>query len=154
MFKKYDFVKCIDDTGTHLIEEQIYQVSDIYKNGDIALSGKEGYFNPLRFIPYLGSNVVDGSKLTGNFLERKESVLDEANKIIYGDREKTYGKPSKNLDTIAKFWGEYLGIQLEAKDVAVMMILLKTARLRNDINHRDSIVDICGYAALIERCDE
>jgi hypothetical protein len=34
------------------------------------------------------------------------------------------------------------------------MILLKTARLANDQTHRDSVVDICGYAALIERCDE
>ena len=26
------------------------------------------------------------------------TALDEAKKIIYGDRERTYGKPSKNLD--------------------------------------------------------
>jgi hypothetical protein len=82
------------------------------------------------------------------------SVLDEAKDIIYGDREKTYGKPSKNLETIAVFWSEYIGTKLSAKDVAVMMVLLKAARLRNDITHRDSVVDICGYAALIERCDE
>lgn len=91
---------------------------------------------------------------------KKESVLEEANKIIYGDREKTYGKPSKNLETIAKMWSSYLVAmkrdvcQIGPKDVAVMMILLKAARLANDIDHRDSVVDICGYAALIERCDE
>jgi len=89
------------------------------------------------------------------------NVLKEANTIIYGDREKTYGHPSKNLETIARMWNAYLfsrefGItgDLMPKDVAVMMVLLKAARLANDINHRDSIVDICGYAALIERCDE
>jgi hypothetical protein len=91
------------------------------------------------------------------------SVLKEAHKIIYGDREKTYGKPSKNLETIAKMWNAYLvasGVAQEgegilvAKDVAAMMILLKTARLANNLDHRDSIVDICGYAALMERCDE
>jgi hypothetical protein len=86
------------------------------------------------------------------------SVLKEAHKIIYGDREKTYGKPSKNLDTIAKMWNAYLTAlgerDLNAKDVATMMILLKAARLANDQTHRDSVVDICGYAALIERCDE
>jgi hypothetical protein len=83
-----------------------------------------------------------------------ENVLEEAQRIIYGDREKTYGHPAKNLETTAKFWGEYLGTQITAKDVCVMMMLLKIARLRNDITHRDSIVDTCGYAALIERCDE
>ena len=94
----------------------------------------------------------------------KKSVLQEAQEIIYGDREKTYGKPSKNLETIAKMWTAYLKSasfvidgkvdELNAKDVAVMMVLLKAARLANDPDHRDSVVDICGYAALIERCDE
>lgn len=90
--------------------------------------------------------------------ETKVSVLKEANKIIYGDREQTYGKPSKNLDTIAKMWNAYINAvgkrDLNAKDVACLMVLLKTARLANQPDHRDSVVDICGYAALIERCDE
>ena len=90
--------------------------------------------------------------------EPKETVLSEANRIIYGDREKTYGHPAKNLKVIAEMWNAYIGDQIcfcfQPKDVAVMMILLKTARLANDINHRNSIVDICGYAALLERCDE
>ena len=93
-----------------------------------------------------------------------KSVLDEAKEIIYGDREKTYGHPSKNLWTIAVMWQAYLSskgggglvkdLDLEPQDVAVMMILLKSARLANDSTHRDSVVDICGYAALIERCEE
>ena len=88
------------------------------------------------------------------------SVLKEASKIIYGDREKTYGHPSKNLKTIAIMWNAYLDAKttdrnsLSAKDVATMMVLLKTARLANNPDHRDSLVDICGYAALVERCDE
>ena len=91
---------------------------------------------------------------------KKQSVLAEAHNIIYGDREKTYGHPSKNLNSIAVMWNAYLKAlpkdlnELNAKDVACMMILLKTARLANDPTHRDSIVDIAGYAALIERCDE
>jgi hypothetical protein len=85
-----------------------------------------------------------------------ENVLQEAERIIYGDREKTYGSPSKNLLRIAEMWNAYLGEEsgLTAQDVCVMMILLKSARLANTPGHRDSVVDICGYAALIERCDE
>lgn len=86
------------------------------------------------------------------------TVLQEAQEIIYGDREQTYGKPAKNLECIAKMWSAYLesmgGKELNAKDVACMMILLKTARLANNQDHRDSVVDVCGYAALIERIDE
>ena len=86
------------------------------------------------------------------------SVLKEAQTIIYGDREKTYGHPSKNLKAIASMWNAYLKSvgdrDLNAQDVCVMMVLLKGARLANDPRHRDSVVDICGYAALIERCGE
>jgi hypothetical protein len=95
--------------------------------------------------------------------EAGETVLHEAKRIIYGDREKTYGHPSKNLWTIARLWTAYVNAasdnvlgskEFTAKDVALMMILVKTARLANSDTHRDSVVDICGYAALMERCDE
>ena len=86
------------------------------------------------------------------------NVLEEAQDIIYGDREKTYGHPAKNLKCISIMWNAYLESVgdrfLTEKDVAVMMVLLKAARLANDPEHRDSLVDICGYAALVERCDE
>ncbi len=36
------------------------------------------------------------------------SVLDEAHHVVYGDREKTYGRPSKNLIAIATMWEGYL----------------------------------------------
>ena len=87
----------------------------------------------------------------------KENVLSEANRIIYGDREKTYGSPSKNLETIAQMWNAYTGAlnkdthQLNAQDVAVMMVLLKIARLANQPDHRDSLVDGVGYFALVDR---
>jgi len=87
------------------------------------------------------------------------TVLKEANAIIYGDREKTYGHPAKNLETIAVMWNAYLnaktsGNSISAKDVAGLMMLVKVARFANDPTHRDNLVDICGYAALVERCDE
>lgn len=91
------------------------------------------------------------------------SVIDTAKEIIYGDREKTYGHPSKNLENIARMWNVYLlgrGLisedsgGLTATDVCNLMILLKVARLANQPDHVDSIVDIVGYAALIERCKE
>jgi hypothetical protein len=87
------------------------------------------------------------------------NVLKEANAVIYGDREKTYGHPSKNLKTIAVMWNAYLnakmgGDDINAKDVAALMMLVKVARFANDPSHRDNLVDICGYAALVERCDE
>lgn len=95
---------------------------------------------------------------------RVNTVLTDAEKIIYGDREKTYGHPSKNLNAIAVMWSAYLHSRgllsssapdtMQPEDVAIMMVLLKAARLGNNPTHRDSLVDICGYAALVERCGE
>lgn len=82
------------------------------------------------------------------------SILQEAQEIIYGDREQTYGHPSKNLNLIAKYWSAHLDKEITATDVCLMMIMLKTARLKNQPTHRDSITDTAGYAALIERVQE
>jgi hypothetical protein len=88
------------------------------------------------------------------------NVLQEAEQIIYGDRETTYGSPDKNLKVIASYWTTHLNasygknLSLTVDDVCVMMMLLKQARLANSPKHRDSLVDVVGYAALKDRCDQ
>ena len=87
----------------------------------------------------------------------KLSTIDaEARKVVYGDRESTYGHPSKTLQLIADFWTSYLGLKeaLTCEDVCNMMILMKTARLKSTPDHRDSLVDTIGYTLLKERCSE
>lgn len=79
------------------------------------------------------------------------NILDEAATIISGDREQTYGHPDANLTVIAGMWSAYLSSPITVNDVCVMMVLLKAARLKNSPEHRDSLVDLCGYAALMER---
>lgn len=94
----------------------------------------------------------------------QDNILDEAKRIIYGDREEAYGSPRFNLDSIARFWTTYLlrrfpevenpfdyTLELRAEDVAQMMILLKTARLIHNPTHKDSLIDQAGYAALQDR---
>jgi hypothetical protein len=55
-------------------------------------------------------------------------------------------------------WNAYMRAKsdqdITPKDVAALMMLVKVARFANDPTHRDNLVDICGYAALVERCDE
>jgi hypothetical protein len=88
------------------------------------------------------------------------SVLDTANTIIYGDREQTYGHPARNLLIVADFWKVWLSakhgveVDLTAEDVCHMMSLLKIARLSNTPGHTDSLVDLCGYTALVERIND
>ena len=87
------------------------------------------------------------------------TILDQAASIVDADREKTYGKPDKNLRAIAEFWEAWLRARgklapdafLTFEDVACMMSLLKHARLANDTKHVDSAVDACGYLYLMDK---
>jgi len=87
---------------------------------------------------------------------QQKTIDQEAREVIYGDREQTYDHPSKNLQLIAEFWTSYLKGKetLTPDDVCNMMILMKTARLKNMPDHRDSLVDTIGYTLLKERCRE
>ena len=80
-------------------------------------------------------------------------VLEEAMKIVSGEREEQYGSPKKNFEAIAILWGNYIWIKCQkvlnftSEDIANMMILLKMARnMRKGTD--DSWIDIAGYAAL------
>ena len=91
----------------------------------------------------------------------KATVLDQAKALVYGDRQKAYGSPSESFQTVADMWNAYIRqraaqqglaceIDLEPVDVVHLMTLLKVARLAKDPHHKDSIVDVAGYAAVAE----
>ena len=78
----------------------------------------------------------------------REKMLEEAKRIVCGDRDRQYGGPENTFGEIAALWGKYLGEDIGSEDVAIMMILMKVARLKtSEYESRDSWVDIAGYAA-------
>ena len=78
----------------------------------------------------------------------RAAILDAAKKIVTGDREKQYGKPEDNFAVIAEFWTTYIGHPISSEDVAIMMALLKIARIRSGNYKADSFVDGVGYLSL------
>lgn len=86
----------------------------------------------------------------------RSEILDAARSIVTGEREKQYGKPEDNFTTIGKLWEIYLrgrcvggdaDISINPEDVAMMMALLKIARIMTGTGTGDSFVDLAGYAA-------
>ena len=75
-------------------------------------------------------------------------ILDEAKKQITGHRTQDYNVPERNFDLISAYWTLYKGIEFTAHDVAMMMALLKVARIQNGGGSGDSYVDLCGYGCL------
>ena len=78
---------------------------------------------------------------------KRAEILHEAESCICGQREQDYGSPESNFEIIANLWSDYLDAEVSALDVAMMMCLLKIARIKNGGGTGDSFVDIAGYAA-------
>ena len=83
------------------------------------------------------------------------TVLDEAARLVDGNRQQAYGVAAVNHDRIARLWNarlhEKLTDPLTPADVTALMRLVKEARLIETPGHRDSLVDIAGYAEVEAR---
>lgn len=80
-------------------------------------------------------------------MELRKKILNDAEKIVNGEREGQYGSPEDNFQKIADMWTAYLGFPVDPKDVAAMMIMLKVARIGSGMGSLDCWEDIAGYAA-------
>ncbi|MDO5549285.1 MAG: DUF6378 domain-containing protein [Eubacteriales bacterium] len=78
---------------------------------------------------------------------RRAEILQTAETCVCGQREQDYGTPEDNFSSIASLWGAYLGVQLTAEDVAMLMCLFKIGRIKTGTGTADSFVDLAGYAA-------
>ena len=66
-----------------------------------------------------------------------------------GERAEQYGPVADNFWRVAHLWSAYHGSEFTAKDVGVMMLLLKVARMAApDGGSDDTFRDACAYAAL------
>ncbi len=101
---------------------------------------------------------------------RDKTILDIAGELVEGERNKTYKHPNENFRNIKNLWNDYFlaisgrddstqkdsdGLSMITKinefDVAMLMVLMKVARLATNPTHKDSLVDIAGYARCGER---
>lgn len=85
---------------------------------------------------------------TNNPKFTRTHILDTAAELTYKTRDAEYGSASQNFKDIADLWSSYLDHTVSVVDVAIMMNLLKVARLKRNPQHRDSWIDGCGYLAL------
>lgn len=78
----------------------------------------------------------------------RSQILDTAKEYVTKDRADTHGDAESNFGLIAAYWSAHLNVSIRAHDVAVMMTLMKLARMRSNPAHVDSAVDAAGYSAL------
>lgn len=80
-----------------------------------------------------------------------KTVLQEANDAVFGPRQHYYGHPRENYKRISDLWSVIVGTTITPEQTGLMMIALKISRLMETPGHRDSYVDIAGYAEATAR---
>jgi hypothetical protein len=87
----------------------------------------------------------------------KESVCQEADRLVSGERQNDYGHPLDNFNKVAGLFSAFLGDKLKepvtADEAGLLLVLLKVAREGN-APKRDNLVDIAGYAKVVELIQE
>jgi hypothetical protein len=87
----------------------------------------------------------------------RAEVLREAETLITGDRNVTYGTPTENFERIAELWNTQFAPMLlhpfTAAQVAQAMMHVKLARMVTQPK-RDNYLDLAGYAACGWECEE
>jgi hypothetical protein len=77
------------------------------------------------------------------------NILEEANSLVHGDRQASYGHPIDDFTRTAKMWSAILGCEVTAEQVGLCMCAVKISRQCNRPK-RDNMVDLAGYAATVE----
>lgn len=79
-------------------------------------------------------------------------ILQGASDLINGDRAATYGNPKDQYVHLAGMLNSLLGTEMDFLDAINVMILVKLNRVRpGKPFHRDTYVDIAGYAGIAGR---
>jgi muramidase (phage lysozyme) len=72
------------------------------------------------------------------------TVAVDAIRLVDEDRQDQYGDYDENLSRIAGLWSSFLGADISAMDVSLMMVLVKISRCRAGYA-RDNAVDGVAY---------
>jgi hypothetical protein len=82
-------------------------------------------------------------------MDKKENILQEADRLTSDDRRKEYGSPREFYKKTAAMWSVILDTPVAPEQVGLCMIAFKMVREMH-AHKRDSLVDIAGYARTLE----
>lgn len=98
----------------------------------------------------LGMPVYDAN--TGELM-KTELITETAQRLVYGDRNASYGSPKSDYEKTAKIWSgllfHKLKKEIEPQEALLMMAAMKLSRLMHR-HQPDSSVDAVGYMLCYE----
>lgn len=90
---------------------------------------------------------------------KAHEIAARAAELVGGDRDRQHGDKRQNHQNIAALWNSFLSIRrepaasLNARDVAIMMCLLKIARMETGSFNLDDAIDAVGYISIAGSLD-
>lgn len=103
---------------------------------------------PTYRVPVQTTSVMEDYTQTATI--RPRTILEEAQDLVFGPREKSYAHPSvdfaRAVGALNAIFGPKLREPFTETDWALVMIICKVARLAHDGSARDGWVDVAGYA--------
>ncbi len=87
-------------------------------------------------------------------LSKSETILQEAQRLVYGDRQAAYGSATEDYTRTAALFSALIAHKLTSPitptEMAMGMILVKLSRAVHK-EKRDNWVDTAGYAAVCDK---
>lgn len=84
-----------------------------------------------------------------------KTILEEAADVIDGPRQSAYGDPHDTAQRFAAIASAVTGLEIEPRHMPELMLCMKLARVKPTRKfHRDTWVDIAGYARIREIVDQ
>jgi hypothetical protein len=117
------------------------------------------------FFKELGCDIIESTEIESespeksedvdkeNIIVKQETILQEADRIVNGERQADYSDPVENFKHIARIASAILQKDLTASDCCTVMIAVKKAR-ESYKHKRDNLVDDAGYTEILYRIKE
>jgi hypothetical protein len=85
-----------------------------------------------------------------------ETILQEAQRLVHGDRQASYGHPYDDYARTARMWEAILGMPPLAISPRIACLMMAAVKISREVNKskRDNRVDGAGYFACAELCAE
>ena len=96
--------------------------------------------------------IMDDDILRRAAMPLRVACLDTAIQLTAGDRNAAYGEPVPNHQQIADIFAAITGHRLTARDVALLHVATKLARLSGNALHQDSYIDAMAYLGIAYEC--
>lgn len=107
-----------------------------------------------RIASTLGLDLYDAGTFRPLEPPAPETPLQEAQRLVHGDRQASYGHPIEDFTRTGRMWGAILGTDdVPPEKVALCMIAVKMSRECNRPK-RDNAVDMAGYAETLHMVRE